>query len=125
MFVINDTIITKYVYIYLLGGLFVNWKTFLIGAGAGAAAGILVNMTVNNKQGISPEKALDIAKSAFKKHGPIQGSWIQMKKQPYHKSFLEYEVYIGGISRSVDGNLEQYEFIVDRNTGAILDAYLL
>lgn len=102
-----------------------NWKSFLIGAGAGAAAGILVNITVNNKQGITPEKALDIAKSAFKKHGPIQGSWIQMKKQPYQKSFLDYDVYIGGISRTVNDTLEQYEFIVDSKTGTILDAYLL
>lgn len=99
MFVFNDTIISKYIDIFLLGGLFVNLKTFLIGVGAGVAAGIIVNQTVTNKGEISSEKALDIAKSAFKKHGPIQGSWIQMKKQPYHKSFLEYEVYIGGISR--------------------------
>jgi len=121
-----DTIITKYVSIYLLGGLFVNWKTFLIGAGAGAAAGILVSQTVNKNQGISSERALDIAKSAFKKHGPIQGSWIQMKKQPYNKSLLQYEVYIGGISRTGnDDTLEQYEFIIDSKTGAILDAYLL
>lgn len=125
MFVFNDTIISKYIVIYLLGGLFVNWKTFFMGVASGVAAGIIVNQAVTNKQVISSEKALDIAKSAFKKHGPIQGSWIQMKKQPYHKSFLEYEVYIGGISRTVDGTVEQYEFIVDSKTGAILDAYLL
>ena len=65
MFIFNDTIITKYVDIYLLGGLFVNWKTFLIGVGAGAAAGIIVNQTVTNKGEISSEKALDIAKSCF------------------------------------------------------------
>jgi predicted small secreted protein len=125
LFVFNDTIISKYIDIFLLGGLFVNLKTFLIGVGAGVAAGIIVNQTVTNKGEISSEKALDIAKSAFKKHGPIQGSWIQMKKQPYHKSFLEYEVYIGGISRSSHDTVEQYEFIVDSKTGAILDAYLL
>ena len=72
----------------LLGGLFVNWKTFLIGAGAGAAAGILVSTTINNNGTISPEKALGIAKSTFKKHGPIQGSWIQMEKQPFKKELL-------------------------------------
>ena len=52
------------------------------------------------KQIISPEKALANAKSAFKKHGPIQGSWIQMERKPYKKSLLQYEVYIGGISRT-------------------------
>ena len=91
MFVFNDTIISRYVVIYLLGGLFVNWKTFLIGVGAGVATGIVVNQTVTNNREISSEKALDIAKSAFKKHGPIQGSWIQMEKQPYHKSFLQFK----------------------------------
>lgn len=102
-----------------------NWKTFLIGAGAGAAAGVFVSIAVKNNQAISPEKALSIAKAAFKKHGPIQGSWIVMEKQPYKRELLQYEVYIGGISRAVDDNLEQYEFIVDSKTGAILDAYLL
>ncbi|WP_338472044.1 PepSY domain-containing protein [Niallia sp. XMNu-256] len=102
-----------------------NWKTFLIGAGTGAAAGILVSRNVSKYQTISPEKALNIAKTAFKKHGPIQGSWIQMEKQPYKRSFIEYDVYIGGISKTVDGTLVQYEFIVDSRTGAILDAYVL
>jgi predicted small secreted protein len=101
----------------------VNWRTFLTGAGAGLAAGILLHKTINQNQVISSEKALHIAKTAFKKHGPIQGSWIITEKQPYTKSLLQYEVYKGGISRLVDQKLEQYEFIVDSSTGAILDAY--
>ncbi|WP_428911288.1 PepSY domain-containing protein [Niallia sp. Krafla_26] len=100
-----------------------NWKTFLIGAGAGVVASLLVSTTLNQNGDITPEKALSIAKSAFKKHGPIQGSWIQMKKQPYKKEFLQYDVFVGGISRKVEERLEQYEFIVDSKTGAILDAY--
>lgn len=96
-----------------------------MGVGTGVAAGLLVSTTASHNSVVSPEKALSIAKSAFKKHGPIQGSWIQMKKQPYKREFLEYEVYIGGISRTVDNRLEQYEFIVDSKTGAILDAYPL
>ncbi|WP_071393803.1 PepSY domain-containing protein [Bacillus tuaregi] len=102
-----------------------NWKTFLTGVGSGVAIGIILNQAIDKNKTISAEKALANAKAAFKKHGPITGSWIQMEKQPYSKSFLEYEVYIGGISRNVDGQNEQYEFIVDTSTGAILDAYPL
>jgi predicted small secreted protein len=102
-----------------------NWKTFLIGVSSGLAAGVVLRELFDKNQIISPEKALSNAKSAFKKHGSIQGSWIQMEKKPYKKSLLQYEVYIGGISRTVNEQTEQYEFIVDVSTGAILDAYLL
>jgi predicted small secreted protein len=102
-----------------------NWKTFLIGAGSGLAAGVVLHGILEKKQMISPERALANAKSAFKKHGPIQGSWIQMERKPYTKSLLQYEVYIGGISRTSGDHTEQYEFIADAATGAILDAYLL
>jgi predicted small secreted protein len=103
----------------------VNWKTFLTGVSTGLVAGIVLREAIAKNQQVTAEKALANAKAAFKKHGPIQGSWIQMAKQPYTKSFLEYEVYIGGISRTVNDQTEQYEFIVDTATGAILDAYLL
>ncbi|MCQ6274427.1 PepSY domain-containing protein [Bacillus sp. V3B] len=102
-----------------------NWKTFLTGIGTGLVAGLVLRDAIAKNQRITAEKALANAKTAFKKHGPIQGSWIQMEKQPYTKSLLQYEVYIGGISRLVNDQTEQYEFIVDTVTGAILDAYLL
>ena len=102
-----------------------NWKTFLIGVGSGLAAGVALHGLLEKKQIISPEKALANAKSAFKKHGPIQGSWIQMERKPYKRSLLQYEVYIGGISKKVGDQTKQYEFIVDAQSGAILDAYLL
>ena len=105
--------------------MFLNWKTFLIGVSTGAAVGIALRECIAKKQTVSAETALANAKKAFKKHGPIQGSWIQMEKQPYKKSFLDYEVYIGGISRLEDHETVQYEFIADSKTGTILDAYLL
>jgi predicted small secreted protein len=107
------------------GGVFLNWKTFLVGIGTGVAAGIALRECMAKKQTVSAETALANAKAAFKKHGPIQGSWIQMEKQPYTKSLLEYEVYIGGISRLENNETVQYEFIADSKTGVILDAYLL
>jgi predicted small secreted protein len=103
----------------------VNWRTFLLGMGTGLASGYALKEIVSKNQSISADKALANAKAAFKKHGPIEGSWISVEKQPFSKAFLEYQVYIGGITRTVDGVTEQYEFIVDASTGSILDAYLL
>lgn len=122
---ISDSIVKGSIVILPKGGSFMNWKTFLIGAGSGLVAGVVLHGIREKKQIVSPEKALANAKSAFKKHGPIQGSWIQMERKPYKKSLLQYEVYIGGISRTSAYQTEQYEFIVDAATGAILDAYLL
>ena len=102
-----------------------NWKILFIGVGTGMAAGMALSKVLDHNKSVSSEKALENAKAAFKKHGPIQGSWIQMEKQPYKKALLEYDVYIGGITRKADDKTEQFEFIADSKTGAILDAYLL
>ena len=102
-----------------------NWKSFLIGAGVGIAGGIAAREVLSHKATISPEKALSIAKAAFKKHGPISGSWILMKAEHYEKDELQYNVFRGGISRLIDEHIEQYEFITDAHTGTILEAYKL
>ena len=59
-----------------------------MGVGTGVAAGLLVSTTASHNGVVSPEKALSIAKSAFKKHGPIQGSWIQIKNNLIKGNFL-------------------------------------
>jgi predicted small secreted protein len=102
-----------------------NWKTFLIGVGAGLAGAYAVRELASQKETVAADKVLQHAKAAFKKSGPISGSWINMTAEPYTKQPIEYQVYKGGISRNVDGNVEQYEFIADAATGAILDAYPL
>lgn len=102
-----------------------NWKTFLLGVGAGLAGAYAVRELTSQKDTVSAEKVLLHAKAAFKKTGPISGSWINMTAEPYTKSPIEYQIYRGGISRNVDGQVEQFEFIADASTGAILDAYPL
>ncbi|MEH7442524.1 PepSY domain-containing protein [Bacillus sp. JJ1122] len=102
-----------------------NWKIFFIGVGAGLAGAYAVKELASQKETVSADKVLNHAKSVFKKSGPISGSWINMKAELYTKPPLEYQVYKGGISRNVDGQVEQYEFIADASTGAILDTYPL
>ncbi|EIJ79305.1 hypothetical protein PB1_17149 [Bacillus methanolicus PB1] len=100
-----------------------NWKTFLLGVGAGFIAGYAAKELLDQNKTISPEKVLEHVKSEFKKQGPISGSWIQMKTEPYEKKLLQYNVYKGGIFRMANGKNEQIEFIADASTGTILDVY--
>ncbi|WP_078545020.1 PepSY domain-containing protein [Litchfieldia alkalitelluris] len=97
-----------------------NWRKFLLGVSIGFASGYLVNQTVSNK-GVTAENALKNAKNAFKEIGPVTGSWIHMVPEDYRKNELTYKVYKGGISRELEDQLEQFEFIVDATTGTIID----
>lgn len=74
---------------------------------------------------LSAEKVLENVKEIFKQDGPISGSWIQMKAEPFQKNNLTYEIYKGGISRNVNGITTQYEFIADAKTGTILESYVI
>lgn len=98
-----------------------NWKSFFIGVGVGIVSGFLTKEILDTKMPVSPEKALANAKDLFKKSGPISGSWIHMKTEPYEKQNLPYTVYKGGISRAVNDKIEQFEFIADASTGAVID----
>jgi len=102
-----------------------NWKSFLTGVSVGIISGFLASEWVSQKGKVSPEKALTHAKAKFKERGPISGSWIQMTTEPYEKNNITYDVYKGGVSRTVDDTLEQYEFISDAKTGSILEVYPL
>ncbi|PLS14888.1 hypothetical protein CVD28_25550 [Bacillus sp. M6-12] len=98
-----------------------NWKTFLAGAAAGIAAGYVAKQVIDQTVNITPESILSNVKNALRKEGKVNGSWIIMKPEPYQKFNLDYKVYKGGITRIINGNQEQYEFIADAATGALLD----
>ncbi|MFB6467627.1 PepSY domain-containing protein [Cytobacillus sp. Hz8] len=102
-----------------------NWKTFLLGIGAGIVGGYVTSELISKKTFISPEKVLENAKKSFKEHGSINGSWINMTVEPYEKGVLAYKVYKGGITREIEGINEQYEFISDALTGTIIDVQKL
>ena len=98
-----------------------NWKSFLLGAGVGIAGGYLLKETLNTQTLHSPEKVLQSVKNAFKKEGPIDGSWIGMAPESYEVYPVKTKVYRGGISRRKDGELQQYEFVADSTNGTVLN----
>lgn len=93
---------------------------FLLGVSVGFITGLFLN-TQKTTKFISAEKALKMVKQTMKEHGPIEGSWIHMVPETTTLNQLNYNVYRGGISRTIDGKLKQYEFIVDAKTGTILN----
>src|SRR5690625_4430109 len=95
-------------------------RNIVLAAGLGLAVGYLAKQQVNHYQKVTPEKALNQAKEAFKKKGPISGSWIYMKPEEVEKNGLLYEAYRGGVTRNIDGENKQYEFHVDIETGAVI-----
>ena len=92
---------------------------------AGIAGGFSVGGLFKRLRRPTPNQILSQVKRAFLKEAPIEGSWIEMKKSPLQKFALRTDVYYGGITRYEDGQLVQYEFLADANTGSILDIYRL
>lgn len=83
-------------------------------------AGFLTKSILDERK-LSPESALEVAKEAFNKSGPISGSWIYMTPETLDKNGLNYGVYRGGITRHIDGENVEAVFFADVKTGAIID----
>ena len=98
-----------------------SFRRTILALGLGVAVGYLAKQQLDQYQKISPEKALENAKEAFRKIGPISGSWIYMKSEQVEKNGLIYNAYRGGITRNIDGENKQYEFFADVDTGAVID----
>lgn len=98
-----------------------NWKAFITGAAAGIIGGYMLREKMKQSTFVSGEIALANAKKAFKAQGPIDGSWIQLKREDYRKYALVTKIYRGGISCKKDGKQQQFEFIADAYTGRLLD----
>ena len=97
-------------------------KDFLAGVLIGVAAGVVVNEAIDRvNRNVAADSVLDTVKSAFKNEGPIDGSWILMKTEPFTNNVITMDVYRGGISRIKDGELEQFEFAADAKTGSVVE----
>ncbi len=95
-------------------------RKFLLGVAIGIVGTFFVNKLLPSSR-ISSDQALKLVKQEIKKHGPIDGSWIQMIPEKYERNNISYNVYKGGISRTIDNYSEQLEFIVNAENGTILD----
>lgn len=97
-------------------------RDLLIGFATGVAAAYLVKEVYDRKEKLYPaDNVLKEVKSAFKEEGPIDGSWIFMKTEPYKQHALTTDVYKGGITRHKDDELQQFEFLADAYTGAVIE----
>lgn len=91
--------------------------------GTGIVCGYFLRRYLQEKVAIHGDTILASVKKQFLAEGPIEGSWIELKKIPLRKFTLKTDVYYGGISRIEEGKLVQYEFIADAYSGTILDIY--
>ena len=98
-----------------------NWKSFFLGAAVGIVGGYVSKEVITQKTNVSPERVLASVKKHFQLNGPVSGSWIHMEAEPYEKSQMTYRVYKGGISQTVEGAIQQYEFIADAQTGTVIE----
>lgn len=98
-----------------------NVRKTLLALGLGFAAGYVVKQQLDNFQSVSPEEALEKAKTKFRQLGPINGSWIYMKPEEIEKNGLIYEVYRGGVTRNIDGDNVQFDFYADIDSGTVVD----
>ncbi len=94
----------------------------ILATSVGVAVGFFVKQQIDQYQKTNPENVLYQAKEAFKKQGPISGSWIYMKPEEVEKNGLIYTAYRGGITRNIDGETKQYEFYADVDTGTIIES---
>lgn len=97
-------------------------KDFLAGILTGVAAGLVVNEVLDRTNPYVPaDSVLNHIKSEFKQEGPIDGSWIVLKTEPFKNKMISMDVYRGGISRIKEGELEQFEFAADAKTGTVVE----
>lgn len=99
-----------------------KFRYLALGIVTGLATAVVIK-EVNER--VAPFKSandvLNSVKEQFKKQAPIDGSWVYMKPEAFSNGYAEVPVYKGGISRVVDGEMENYEFAADAKTGFILD----
>ncbi|KZZ85710.1 hypothetical protein [Bacillus sp. SJS] len=95
-------------------------KGLIAGIGLGFAAAYLLKDQLKSPF-ISSDKALQLVKQEFKKKGPIEGSWIYTVPEDYSIHESSHKVYKTGITRTIEGSLEQYEAIVHAGTGLLLE----
>ena len=98
-------------------------RDILITTGIGFVLGYCTRMLIKYDDVLTPERALKQAKQIFGDLGPINGSWIYMYAETIERNDLPYHVYHGGITRKLADENVPYDFYIDVQTGAIIDAF--
>lgn len=86
--------------------------------GAGLTCGYHIARFMQKNKTIHGDEILTTVKNLFLEEGPIEGSWIELKRVPLRKFAFKTDVYYGGVSRMEEDQLTQYEFIADFTTNA-------
>lgn len=97
-------------------------RDYMMGLGTGVVIGVVAAQAASKYiPSVTADQVLEQVKDVFRKEGPIDGSWVYMKTEPFHVGIMETNVYKGGISRMKNGVTENYEFSADAKTGSILE----
>ncbi|MFC5558269.1 hypothetical protein ACFPN4_03900 [Ureibacillus thermophilus] len=101
-----------------------NLRDFMLGVTTGLAAAVIIKEASERIQPyMNPNQILENIKEEFRKESPIDGSWIYMKPESFHNGITTVPVYRGGISRVVDGQVENFEFAADARSGVIVELH--
>ncbi len=98
-----------------------NFKSFITGLGFGLGVAVIISEGLMSRETIPSGTALRLAKNAMREQGPIVGSWIHTKTEPYKHHNISYTIYKGGISLQGDNETKEFTFIMDAETGTIID----
>ena len=97
-------------------------RDYMMGLGTGVVIGVVASQAATRYiPSVNADQILEQVKDAFKKEGPIDGSWVYMKTEPFQVGVIETDVYRGGITRMKNGVTENFEFAADAKTGSILE----
>lgn len=97
---------------------------FLFGCGL-VIGGVVGALVADRSKKVDGNDVLQKAKALFTDPGTIEGSWIELQPIQAERFGQKQEVFYGGISRTEDNELVQYEFMADPSTGNFLDFYKL
>ncbi|MEK4284353.1 MULTISPECIES: hypothetical protein [unclassified Ureibacillus] len=99
-----------------------NLRDFMLGVTTGLAAAVIIKEASERIQPfMNANQVLENIKDEFRKESPIDGSWIYMKPENYYNGVMTIPVYRGGISRVLDGEVENFEFAADARSGVIVE----
>lgn len=98
-----------------------GWKKTFLLTGAGVLTGYLLQKQLDSQTNISPERALKCVKRVVREKYNIDGSWVHMQVERVERHGLDFDVYRGGITVSTDEQVKHFNFLVDANTGTVLE----